>query len=648
MASSPHRTNQSMETILTFENRDAQSQWSVVWSTSHVPGMDNATGGGPGRRLAGRRKLRIRSLALGALLTMHCRVPASAMTGGVFVFMLFLILAVVILANPMRHFEVYLGQWSISGPGRAFRIIPMLDGIGIAMCINAIVRAINCCTIAAIAAIYVTHSVADAKLPFTYCRDFDQKSYDPILKDFTALRLQEARFSLESVGLSDDDDEYNFKTPSVTVGLNDNAWRNITQVKDFFGKNNILFKRTRHHISVCNETYTGSYPALFRTPAYNFFYVEVVQLRSDYSLCHFNVYLILSLVIVWITLWIFIVVEKILYGKLVWNNMKSMFVAIPWLWSTLLIIIGITNITTVQKSLRKVVRVGAKEILAGIADALEVALYIHSASVGTELIFGKGLNHYASGHIDPHLNGENVWHSGLLLLLTALHSAGAALCALVDNIQPSSRENLNMRESSLWIIPMYSKCTSIGSYTHLTSTLIFGGIMFSYMAVAFMLLKTSLHTIFEYKVKLVFVEQFVAGGLILSCMGLSLIFATRGGIALLESVDAIMTGVAMPLVCLFELVCMLYVYRSHDFVSDMNIATEENACSSRISTQWQIIPLVTVVTIIIKITALVNAELPTWFMYMAVVPLIGVVLAVPMRACHNAYVFLRPTPRRGT
>lgn len=44
------------------------------------------------------------------------------------VFMFFLILAVALLANPLRHFEVYLGQWSISGPGRAFRIIPMLDG----------------------------------------------------------------------------------------------------------------------------------------------------------------------------------------------------------------------------------------------------------------------------------------------------------------------------------------------------------------------------------------------------------------------------------------------------------------------------------------------------------------------------------------
>lgn len=42
--------------------------------------------------------------------------------------MLFLILATVALANPLRHFEVYLGQWSISGPGRAFRVLPLFEG----------------------------------------------------------------------------------------------------------------------------------------------------------------------------------------------------------------------------------------------------------------------------------------------------------------------------------------------------------------------------------------------------------------------------------------------------------------------------------------------------------------------------------------
>lgn len=37
---------------------------------------------------------------------------------------------------------------------------------------------------------------------------------------------------------------------------------------------------------------------------------------------------------------------------------------IPWLWCAVLIITGGTNITAVHKSLRKVIRVGAKEILA--------------------------------------------------------------------------------------------------------------------------------------------------------------------------------------------------------------------------------------------------------------------------------------------
>lgn len=30
----------------------------------------------------------------------------------------------------------------------------------------------------------------------------------------------------------------------------------------------------------------------------------------------------------------------------------------------------------------------------GVADALEVALYVHASSLGTELIHGKGLNYY--------------------------------------------------------------------------------------------------------------------------------------------------------------------------------------------------------------------------------------------------------------
>lgn len=74
-----------------------------------------------------------------------------------------------------------------------------------------------------------------------------------------------------------------------------------------------------------------------------------------------------------------------------------------------------------------------------------------------------------------------------------------------------------------------------------------------------------------------------------------IIIVMQAGVALLESVDAIMTGVAMPFVCLLELVALMYVYRSHDFVSDMNVATEENACASRIGTQWQMIPAITLV-----------------------------------------------------
>ncbi|XP_037300212.1 uncharacterized protein LOC115445141 isoform X5 [Manduca sexta] len=524
MLAKSKRTEESLETILTFDNRDAQSQWSVVWSTTQIPGMDNATGGRPQRRVVGRRRLRLGSLALGTLLAMHCRVTASALTGGFFLFMMFLILAVIALANPLRHFEVYLGQWSISGPGRAFRIIPMLDGIGLAICINAIVRAITSGTVAAIAAMYVIHSVSDARLPFTYCRDFELKAYEPLWKELSATMLQ----------------------------------------------------------------------------------------------------------------------------KLIWNNIKSWFVVVPWIWVVLLVAVAASNFASLHKALRKAFKIGAKEIIAGLADALEVALYIHSASVGTEILHGKGLNHFASGHIDPHLHSENVWHSGLVLLLTALHSGGAAMCALVDYIQPSSQGLINMRESVLWIIPMYSKCTSTGNYSHLVTTLIFGGLMFSYMTVAFALLKTAIHTIFEYRVKLVFVEQIVVGGLILTCMMLSFLFATNGGVALLESVDAVMSGSAMPFVCLLELVGMLYVYRSHDFISDLNLATEENTCSTRISMQWQIIPIITLATLIIKIALLLDAEMPATFMYLAIAPLVGVAMAVPLRACHNAYVFLRPTPRRGT
>ncbi|XP_045510368.1 uncharacterized protein LOC123705567 [Colias croceus] len=629
-----NRNQNSLDVILTYDNRNMQSDTSVVVSTSHIPGMDNAAGSGARHGPAGRSKLRYGSLALGAFLTMHCRVAASALTGGFFLFILFLVTATASLANPMRHFEVYLGQWSISGPGRAFRIIPMLDGIGIAICINTLIRAINCCTIAAIAAIYVLHSISDSKLPFTYCRDFDLKPYDPVLKDISTLTLRESRFSL-SVGEVDEDyrdDEY------YTVGTDDFAWRNASFRSDV--RDSDVSKNT-HQIQMCKEEYSSGYPTLYSTPAYNFFYVEVASLRTDYNFGQFNMPLVLSIVLVWISLWLLMISERLAYGRLIWNNMQTFLLAIPWIWSLILVFTAVTNLASIPRALRRVYRIGVKEIFAGIADALEVALYIHSASTGTELIHGKGLNHYASGHIDPHLNSENVWHSGLLLLLTGLHSSGAAVCALVDYIQPNTKATYNMRESTLWIIPMYSKCVLICNYSHFMSVLIFSGLALSYMTVAYMSVKTALHTIFEYKVKLVFAEQVVVAGTILSCMSLSLLYATTGGLALLESVDAIMTGISMPFVCLLELIAMLYVYRSHDFVSDMNIATEENACSTRIDAQWQIIPFVTFATILMKASALSDAEMPHIFMFLALVPLAGVMLSVPTRACVNVYRFIK-------
>ncbi|XP_032516488.2 uncharacterized protein LOC116769488 isoform X1 [Danaus plexippus] len=630
----------SVETILTFDNRDAQSQWSEVWSTTHIPGMDNASGGDGLSGIQGRKKLRFGALILGTFLTMHCRVTASALTGGVFVFILFHILATVTLANPLRHFEVYLGQWSISGPGRAFRILPMFEGLGIAICINALVRAIICCTMAAICAIYVVYSVSDSKLPFSYCRDFDLRPYDPIQKDISLRMLRESRFSLVTAGTEEEE----IHNEAVTVGIRDFAWRNASKLKSK-RKRPILKHTTRknyhHKIEICNESYTIGYPILYSTPAYNFFYVEVVLFREDYYFGHFNITLMIALIVVWICLWLLMIWERIAHKRLIFNNVQTWLIVIPWLWVVVLIITSTTHLLALPKLMRKTFRIGGKEILAGLADAFEVAVYIHSAGVGTELIHGKGLNHYATGHIDPHLNGENVWHSGLLLLMTGLHSSGAAICAIVDNIQPNNKNGYDMRESTLWIIPMYSKCILINGYSHAASVAIFSGLTFSYMAVAYVLLKTSLHIIFEYKVKLVFAEQVVVAGIILTCMGLSFLFATSGGVALLESVDALMTGISTPFVCILELVAILYVYRGRDFVSDMNIATEENACSSRIDTQWQIIPIITLVTLIIKLSVVFVAELPKMSLAYAAAALVAVVIAGPLRAARNAVVFWR-------
>ncbi|CAH2068777.1 unnamed protein product, partial [Iphiclides podalirius] len=583
--------------------------------------MDNAAGGMARHPFHGRRRLRIGALTLGAFLTMHCRIAAAALTGGFFVFMFFLILAVALLANPLRHFEVYLGQWSISGPGRAFRIIPMLDGIGIAICINAIVKAITCCTIAAIAVLYVVHSVKDDKLPFTHCRDFDLKPYDPVFKDFKTM-LAKPRAEIES--------------RLTTVGFHDRAWRNYT-----YQSEKIARRRKLQQIPTCKETYNGSYPTWYNTPAYNFFYVEILSLRSDFSFSKLNVPLALCIILIWAVLWVLMVIERFNYGRMVWNNIHVWLIAVPWLWVTLLLITAIANVTTINKSFGKYFRTSTMEAVVILSDAVECALYIHSASSGTELIHGKGLNHYASGHIDPHLNSENVLHSGLMLLLTALHTGAASLCAFVDCAHANSNHVYNKYESTLWIIPLYSKCTLVGNYKHLLSTLLFSGLTFSYMTAAFILLKTAVHTIFEYRVKLVFREQAVIAGLMLSCMALSLVLATNGGVVLLESVDSIMSGLSMPYVCLLELVGLLYVYRGQDFVSDVHIATEDNTCSTRIGTQWQIIPFITVVVLILKMTVFKHCELPKRFMYMALAPLAAVLISVPVRACCNAYSFMR-------
>ncbi|KPI93417.1 hypothetical protein RR46_10677 [Papilio xuthus] len=457
-----------------------QSQWSVVWSTAHIPGMDIAAGGAARRPALGRRRLRVGALTLGACLAMHCRIAAAALTGGFFVFMFFLILAVALLANPLRHFEVYLGQWSISGPGRAFRIIPMLDGIGMAICINAILRAIICCTIAAIAAKYVVHAASDDRLPYTYCRDFDLHPYEPILKNRRVNMYNKVRPEPEF----------------STVGFHERAWRNFS----------------------------------YRS-------IEVLSWKPDYSYELLNTPLVPYIIFCWVALWGLMVIEHFTFKRV-------------------------------------------------ITDALECALYIHSASTGTELIHGKGLNHYASGHIDARLNSENVWHSSLLLVLTGLHTGAAALCAFDDCYNPNAQ------------------------------------------------------------VSNIFKEQIVVSCLMLSCMAISLIFATNGGLGLLESVDMVMSEVSTAYVCLLELAGLLYVYRGQDFISDMNVATEENACSTRIGTQWQIIPIITLIVIILKLTQLKHSEMPRRALYAALVPLAAVVLAVPLRACYNACIFVRLTLQR--
>ncbi|XP_060810713.1 sodium- and chloride-dependent neutral and basic amino acid transporter B(0+) [Amyelois transitella] len=648
----------SMETILTFENRNI-SQWSAMWSTANITAAD----GPPSTRrfLSGRLHLRLSALSLGAFLTMHCKLTAAALTGGFFIFAIFLVLGTVVLANPLRHFEVYLGQWSLSGPGRAFRILPMFDGIGIAMCINAIIRAITCCTIAAISAVYLVHSVSDETLPFTYCRDFQLKPYKPILKEVNTRAMYENynsvlhAFVLNLTVLQKNDlntiilkDYRRYELSQLprtqvsattsTVGIPDYAWRNIT-LRNRNKKAEKLFIRW---MEFCNENYTGLYPALFNTPAYNFFYVEVVHLRSDYSLKSLNLLMVYSIITTWLIIWATLIAERLYNRRLTWNRMYRWLVVVPWIWNIILIISAIGQLSVIEYKLKYAFRVSAQAMFVTATDALDVAIYIHAACLGTEIIHGKGLNHYASGHIDPFLNNENVWHSIILSLLAGLHSGGAAACAFVDYLQFEVDQRIqDIRESTLWVIPMYSKCITQGSYSHLKSSFVFGGLTFSYMTIAYTMIKTAMHTIFEYKVKLVYCEQFVAACLILTCMGFSLFFATNGGIVLLESLDLTMTTVATPMIALLELVAMLYVYRSHDFRSDMNLSMEENACGSRMDTQWHIIPFVTFGLLASKLYMTLNSELPTKMVMIALIPVILVVVAIMLRTLRNIYVFFR-------
>ncbi|XP_053601546.1 uncharacterized protein LOC128670139 isoform X2 [Plodia interpunctella] len=601
------RTNNSMETILTFENRDI-SQWSAIWSTTHVTSSagPNSTGWHNVRR----RRTRIAALSLGAFLTMHCKVTAAALTGGYFIFLIFLALSVVALANPLRHFEVYLGQWSISGPGRAFRILPMFDGIGIAMCINALVRAITCCIIAAITGTYLMHSVSDEKLPYTYCRDFELKPYDPILKDVT--RLQEGYISDRNIFNSIIFNDWRRhelsqlaeqNTVSTTVGFSPFAWRNTSLT----GKRNIQL--AVRQFQSCNESYNGSYPALYDTPAYNFFYVEVVHLRPDYSLKTFNTLLICSIITIWIMIWLALVTERILNKRITWNRTYLWFVIVPCVWGIVLIVSALSHLPVLQynNKLKYGIKLSANEMFVTVANALEVAIYIHAAALGTELIYGKGLNHYASGHIDPYLNGENVWHSVILTLLAALHSIGASACAFVDYLQLNRNHRIqDIHESTLWVIPMYSKCVTEGTHKYLKNW-----------------------------------EQLVVACLIIPCICISVLFATNGGVLLLESVDATMTAVTTPTIVLLELVAMLFVYRGRDFQSDMNLSMEENACGSRIDTQWNIIPFLTLATLVVKSYSTVHSELPSHMLLISMVPVILVVLAMLLRAIRNAYVFLQ-------
>ncbi|XP_049887540.1 uncharacterized protein LOC126381958 isoform X3 [Pectinophora gossypiella] len=602
------QTKNSVETILNFETTDDNlSDWSVVWSTNQIPGMDTATGGGSTRRRkTGRRRLRRTALTLGSMLAMHCRMGSVALTCGMFVFLMMLIPCIGVLANPLRHFEVYLGQWSLSGPGRAFRIIPMLDGVGLAICIHALTRAIVSVGIAGLSALYVMHSVSDNTLPFTHCRTHDLTKYNPVKHyiDVKLFETENADISLESLI---DDGEMDTDIPT-TVGMQDFAWRRAHN-ESFYRYSNLTMRSDpRRFIYLCKERYTG-YPPIFRTPPYNFFYVELIHYRADHNFFKINLPLLISMACCWAAIWIGIISEKFRYGRMIWNNMYPWFGYVPWLWAALLLFIGIRNFLLKPKSFRNVVQIGGdKEILYGITEAFIMGAYVHAAGLGSEIIHGKGLNFYASGHIDPQLNSDNLWHTALLFLLVCLLSGGANICALSDYMQMKGINKVD--ESTLWILPMYSKCTASGDFSHF-----------------------------------LFVEQLVVSAVIVCCMCFSVLFASNAGLGFLESLDSILAGIVAMFICAFEMFGIMYVYRSYDFVSDLNIATEENACSTRLAIQWQIIPFVCMLMLVIKAVQLSMCEIPNQFFAYTLPVLLCAVLSLPLRAIHNAYVFLRPPAR---
>ncbi|XP_048481566.1 uncharacterized protein LOC105387774 isoform X2 [Plutella xylostella] len=550
----------SLETILTTAKETrSQADWSMVWSTEEAGSSRHS-------RAHSRRKYRRRALAAAAALAAHCRAPAHALNDGFFTFLLFLVLATAVLANPMRHFELYLGQWSLSGPGRAFRYIPMLDGIGIAICINALVRAITSATSAAIAGVYLTGTLADADLPFTYCRNESLQRIEALSSQidlFTMFKqMQDAQIS-------------------GTEYLDEND-----------------LKGTSLDIKTCNLNTSGLHP-LYNTPAFNYFYVEVMRFRDKPYFSEFNPTLAYIIIAVWLLIYAFMLRERFHHGRLIWNNLYRGLVFVPVVSGLVVLTFGFIHFASVSAHLMKFARAGNRQFFKSMVDAFETALYVHASGLGTELVFGKGLNYYANGHIDPLLNAENVCYSAVATLLVVLHATGAAVCALLD-----AAPAVHVHESTLWIMPLYSKCMLAGGYAHLA-----------------------------------YWERTVMALAVLLCLLLSLIFCTNGGLLLLECVDGAAAGLVTPLLCVLQLTALLYAYRSRDFLSDMNVATEENACSTRIDTQWKIIPAVLVLFLVCKIVTVCYSQLPGSMWACALLPLLAMLIAIPVKGVVMAYKY---------